>query len=498
MKPWRWPVALLLLASSSCLRLQGPPDGQTCGSSDDCALDETCSAEGKCRPTNHCESSDDCAGQAACQDSACVPIECSAGDQSACLPYRCGGTRCLTHCLGWDDCVGGSKCVAGRCVEPQCLDDADCRGYLCQDGSCSTSCGLGYDCAADYVCLQGLCSVPPDKSNGASCMLDEECASHSCCFLPGLPTGHCVDDCHSRPDGVSCTLDESCISNHCTGGVCSTCGEVECGYVNGVLCGECPDGYLCNGTVCQEQTCDSNLPVFCKDNSFYDCDHGFAGGFRSSCGDTAYCEINSQMCVPYTCERNRGFCSSGTYRPCDETGHDAGGPARNCELLELDCSTLGCGNVHFDQVPSDTSNRSTLLSNTCGNLFEADKALTVLTVSQVVDSGGGEIRWFVYGSDALEGIYDSELPKAFVTSLLPYSPELHVTLVPGRYYFIGVQVVGANATYAFEPPLAAPPRLAFGRVIDSFCLLNGLNTTLSDRESHGVAVQQIESVELVP
>ena len=388
--------------------------------------------------------------------------------------------------------------MAGQCVEPQCLDDSKCSGYLCQAGNCGRTCGIGFGCAAGYVCVQGLCSKPPDKLNGTTCTVNEECASQSCCFLPSVPVGHCVDDCHSRPDGVSCTLDEHCTSSHCKNGLCSTCGNVECGYVDGVLCGECPSGFLCSGSVCQEQTCDPNLPVVCKNNSFYDCNHGIAGGLRSSCGDTAYCEINSQMCVAYTCDRNRGFCSGGTYRPCDETGHDAGGPARKCEFLGLDCTTLGCGNLHVQQVPSDTSNRSSLPSNTCGNLFEADKPFSLLSFSQTADSSGRDFRWFVYGSDSLGGIYDSELPKAFVESFLPYSPELRVTLVPGRYYFLGVQILSEGGTYGFEAPLAAPPRLAFGRLIDSFCLPNGLNTTLSPRTSHGVAVQQIESVELVP
>lgn len=273
---------------------------------------------------------------------------------------------------------------------------------------------------------------------------------------------------------------------------------MQCGYVNGVDCGTCPDGLLCNGVSCQTQECDLNIPVFCKDNSFYDCNRGFTGGLRSSCGDTAFCDLNSQMCLTYTCDRSRGFCSSNVYRPCDGTGHYAGGAPRNCEQLALDCTTLGCGHSHVEDVPAASGNRSNAAANTCGNLFLADKALSLLTVSQVVDAGGSEMRWFVYGADALDGIYDSELPQAFATSLQSYSPELRVALVPGRYYFIGVQNTGVGGAYGFDPPLAAPPRMAFGRLIDSFCLLNGLNTTLSDRETHGVAAQQLETVELVP
>lgn len=500
MKAWRVAFALLLLASSSCLRLQGAPSAETCSSSNDCGPDETCNDSGQCVSSRECKSTDDCPGLTVCQDSACILPECSAGSPTACAPYRCSGVRCLHTCIGPEDCVGiGTQCLAGQCVEPPCVTDSDCRGYLCQGFSCTTACdaGIGYGCSDGYVCLQGACAEPPNKVNGAACSYDEECSSRTCCYLPGVGTGHCVDDCHSRPDGVSCALDEDCMNSHCTRGICSTCGNQECGYVNGVLCGECQEGFLCNGQVCQEQTCESSLQYVCKDNSFYECNQGFIGGLRGSCGDTAYCDINSQMCLPYKCERNLGFCSGGTYRPCDETGHDAGGPARNCELLELDCSSLGCGHLHIQNVPSDSSNRSNLQTNTCGNLFLADKPFALQTVSQTFEAGGSEIRWFVYGADALEGIYDSELPKAFVTSSLPYSPELHVTLVPGRYYFIGVQVL-AGGTYAFEPALAAPPRMAFGRLIDSFCLLNGLNTTLSDRQQNGVAVQQIESVELVP
>lgn len=480
--------------------MQGPPQGDVpCSTSNDCGLDEFCN-DGQCVSTKECESSDDCPRDLICQGARCVTQECSASDASACGSYACRGVQCLRSCIAPDDCSGlGTQCVAGQCVEPQCTLDSDCGGYLCQGFRCTFSCdaNFGNGCADGYVCLQGQCSVPPDKVNGATCDYDAECESRTCCFLQNVLTGHCVNDCHSRPDGVSCSLDEDCASSHCTGGVCSTCGTQECGYVNGVSCGICPEGFSCNGTACREQTCDPSLQFVCKDNSFYECNQGFIGGFRSACGDTAYCEINSGRCVPYTCKSNLGFCDSGSYRPCDETGHDAGGPARKCELLGLQCSSLGCGHVHIEDVPSETGNRTGLQTNTCGNLFLADKPHSLLSMSQTLEANGGEIRWFVYGADALDGIYDSELPQAFVTSPLPYSPELHVTLVPGRYYFIGAQVV-AGASYSFDPPLEAPPRMAFGRLIDSFCLLNGLNTTLKDRQQNGVAVQQIESVELVP
>ncbi len=499
MKFWRAALALSILASSSCLRMQGPPGGESCSTSNDCGIDEFCK-DGQCASTTECDFSDDCPGDLVCQGSHCVVQECSASDASACGSYACRGVQCLRSCVAPDDCAGlGTQCVAGQCVEPQCTLDSDCGGYLCQGFRCTFSCdaNFGNGCSNGYVCLQGQCTVPPDRVNGAACDYDAECESRTCCFLQNVLTGHCVNDCHSRPDGVSCTLDEDCMSSHCTNGICSTCGTQECGYVNGVSCGECPDGFLCNGTICQEQTCDSNLQYVCKDNSFYECNQGFIGGFRSACGDTAYCEINSGRCVPYTCQPKLGFCDSGTYRPCDETGHDAGGPERKCELLGLQCSSLGCGHVHIEDVPSETGNRTGLQTNTCGNLFLADKPYSLLSMSQTMEPNGGEIRWFVYGADALEGIYDSELPQAFVTSLVPYSPELHVTLVPGRYYFIGAQVV-AGASYSFDPPLEAPPRMAFGRLVDSFCLLNGLNTTLKDRQQNGVAVQQIGSVELVP
>ena len=496
MKIWRSALALLLLVSSSCLRMQGPPVGEACNSSTDCGIDEICH-DGECTSTA-CHSADDCSGQDVCQDSRCVTIECTASEPIACAPYRCAGVRCLTHCIGNEDCVGvNTRCVASQCVEPQCNDDSNCRGYQCQAGNCSTTCGSNFDCTFGYSCLQGICGASPNKQIGAACGFDNECSSQSCCFLPGVGVGHCVNDCRSRPDGVFCVLDEDCVNGHCEDGLCSTCGNQECGYVNGVSCGTCPEGFSCNGTVCQEQTCDSNLQFVCKDNSFYECNQGFIGGLRSMCGDTAYCEINSGRCVPYTCKPNLGFCDTGTYRPCDDTGHDAGGPERKCELLGLQCSSLGCGHLFVQDVPSETGNRTGLQTNTCGNLFLADKAYSLLSMSQTMEANGGEIRWFVYGADALNGIYSSELPQEFVTSPVPYSPELHVTLVPGRYYFIGAQVV-AGASYSFDPPLEAPPRMAFGTLVDSFCLLNGLNTTLSDRQQNGVAVQQIESVELVP
>lgn len=500
MKVCRAAFALLLLVSSSCLRMQGPPQGDApCSTSNDCGIDEFCN-DGQCVSTKECESTDDCPRDLVCQGTRCVTVECSAADPNACGNYACRGVQCLRSCIAPDDCSGiGTQCVAGQCVKPQCVDDSECGGYLCQGFRCTFSCdtNFGNGCSNGYVCLQGQCSVPPDKVIGATCDYDAECESRMCCFLPNVPTGHCVNDCRSRPDGVSCSLDEDCASSHCTNGVCSTCGNQECGYVNGVSCGTCPEGFLCNGTVCQEQTCEPGLQYVCKDNSLYECNQGFIGGLRLSCGDTAFCDINGYTCLPYKCERNLGFCNGSTYRPCDETGHDAGGPARNCEREALDCSSLGCGHLVVQNVPSDTSNRSNVETNTCGNLFLVDKAYSLQTVSQTFEAGGSEIRWFVYGADSLEGIYDSELPKAFVTSSLPYSPELHVALVPGRYYFIGAQIL-AGGSYAFEPALEAPPRMVFGRLIDSFCLLNGLNTTLKDRQQNGVAVQQIESVELVP
>jgi hypothetical protein len=500
------PSLLLLFSAAACLRAQETPEFWSCHEQSDCLRDEVCQA-GQCRPQGYCETAADCSATSVCESSRCVVVECTPSRNEACAPFACRETRCLTSCTLHMDCASpGSHCIDHDCVPPECLGPEDCDGYVCRSGRCTTSCRQSSDCAIGRACIDQRCQVAPEKAAGASCTQDAECASHECCSLPNAVSGHCINGCFTSPDGAPCQMGEECLSGSCSNSRCTSCAappcaptecaNAQCGYVNGFPCGTCPIGSICNSSnQCVEQICNPGAETFCEGNAFYRCDYGTNKVLLNSCGESAYCDENSKLCEPYGCEPNFGFCNRGIYRSCDATGHAMGAPGRVCDLEQLECTPFGCGKLTSSSAPGGSN--TTVVANTCGNLYAVEDEVWLLSLSQTLEPGGAEVRWFVWGADEQDGPYESEL-TGLVSSTVSYSPNLYLALEAGRYYFIGAQVTGSGASYGFSDPLATPSELVFGKRVDSFCLLNGLNTSLSDRASHGIAAQQLLTVKLAP
>ena len=95
--------------------------------------------------------------------------------------------------------------------------DNNCNGYACNEGSCYTSCTMDSQCAQGNYCDESGSCVPPDKGNGETCIISQECLSGYCidgvccdslcsgeneaCNLPEFE-GVCTSTLDSDDDGV--------------------------------------------------------------------------------------------------------------------------------------------------------------------------------------------------------------------------------------------------------------------------------------------------------
>lgn len=285
-----------------------PGSCEPCEASEDCAVGETCTARGICRPLS-CETSDACPSGAVCVKGYCKPgcrssDECQRGE--VCHNDSCTSTCSICELCEVDTDCGpyGYRCLdlgdGLHCREP-CREDADCPG----DSVCTDTRDLGKLCVApgsswpeycpfDYRCqlpstCPGLWSSCADGcADGAdacvswegeerctcTCRVDADCGGSSACVIEeGATSGGCVprkvlDPCWN----VICRNWEICDggtcfdANPCEKVVCDV--DEECRAEQGVAscwspCGECPSGFRCDWEAvecrefnrCDEVTC---------------------------------------------------------------------------------------------------------------------------------------------------------------------------------------------------------------------------------------------------
>jgi hypothetical protein len=182
-----------------------PPDGQSCRSTYECALGETCYA-GECtapKPVGAaCETSDQCQ-TSRCNNSVCVE------------PVALGGS-----CVTTLDCASSAWCKASVCVNPALPGEActteeplSCQlGNACYEGVCQAveyndvpvggRCAWTDSCIPSARCTDSICTQTADSCNSdAHCAEDEYC-DHEC-----LP---------ARDDGAPCVFGSECKSSSCS------------------------------------------------------------------------------------------------------------------------------------------------------------------------------------------------------------------------------------------------------------------------------------------
>jgi hypothetical protein len=161
-----------------------------CNDSSDCAMGNSCTANG-CVPTNgECVSSQDCSGGMSCNNGQCVP-------------------PASAECDNDTDCSGGERCntTLGRCVQGSitCVGDLDCpSGEGCSGGQCTSLCSNSGDCSGGKICAAGEC-IPPNSD----CGRDSDPGAPVCCV--GSCGGQLVCEGSNRLEcntgGQHCTVD---------------------------------------------------------------------------------------------------------------------------------------------------------------------------------------------------------------------------------------------------------------------------------------------------
>ena len=180
-----------------------------------CETDEVCDrgvCVGRCMGEFGCAAGLACSDEGLCVESACVDVECEAGE-------ICRAGTCTGPCTGVT-CPGDQLCRAGRCVDPCdgvtcddgrvcdrgiCRDRCDCEG--CADGlacdtgtgTCETSACVGVDCTSmpGTVCRDGACV---DACAGAVCPRGQICEAAACVADPDFGADAGVAD---RDAGVA-------------------------------------------------------------------------------------------------------------------------------------------------------------------------------------------------------------------------------------------------------------------------------------------------------
>ncbi|MBI2897634.1 MAG: putative metal-binding motif-containing protein [Deltaproteobacteria bacterium] len=173
-----------------------------------------CDGDGACgaSPNGHpCGDALSCSGTTQTNQDTCDGTgACRDRGFTACEPYVCGASACLSDCDLDEDCSIGSWCDANECVPQQpsgavCDDGRECLDGACVDGACC----ITDDCPTCMECDLGggACGFIPSGSED-----DDSCTGSSSCNGGGL----CLLD-----PGQPCTFDTDCVSGLCVGSFCS-------------------------------------------------------------------------------------------------------------------------------------------------------------------------------------------------------------------------------------------------------------------------------------
>ena len=466
----RCAVVLGILTSSwllaGCLRFGSHPEHWACETSSDCPSGQTCGDDSKCQ-VPECTNEKPCPGSQAC----------FAGN-----------------------CLGMSANPSSEACFPDGRNASECQGFACSAGHCLTFCTVDGQCQSGYQCAGQTCEpLPKTIPDGSSCRAATECDSGTCCAPRGL-NGICLSDCSSHGPGVSCVFDQQCLEGACANGFCTSgisvnpCEQVQCGIINGAVCGTCPSGWLCDGGQCRAPVCDPSKPYYCDQNMLNRCESAFVSTPQGSCGLGELCVDGRTSCEPYTCAADRGFCIDEVYRHCTAVNHYDGAAPSDCSASGRKCSSLGCGLVTVEEVPL-LSPTMQITALACGNVILVEKNTSLLSLLQFV-GGGLDLRWFAYSSNEPTQGYERNLMVADPSAGngTRQSPELGLRLEMGRYYFMGASTAGAS--YEVVEALANPAQLSFGQVIGGYCAPGGLLDPLPTLEPHGIIPQTISTMDL--
>ncbi|MES1175733.1 MAG: hypothetical protein ABUL62_15535 [Myxococcales bacterium] len=122
-----------------------PHDTCATAAASTCGTTGVCGSNGVCAlydSTTTCKAASCASGSAKSAQTCDGAGTCKAATSSACSPYVCGATACLTSCSANSQCVSGQVCVSNGCKAPSdllgpCDELTDCNAGTCIGGVCA-------------------------------------------------------------------------------------------------------------------------------------------------------------------------------------------------------------------------------------------------------------------------------------------------------------------------------------------------------------------------
>lgn len=254
------------------------PSETKCQYNSQCAGDQVCGVDGKCR--EQCANEKDCLPGQRCAQATCAePTEVDAANKLPVVNPGAGGALSGNHCNYAADCATGQVCRNGACMA-ECLDDRDCvspKTCRLDDLTCvlpppadgtpvpkdyGKGCNVSSDCTKPLVCgKSGLCSL--ECSDGGDCA-SGCCSAHRCvdaamCGGTGGAAGSGGSG-GAGTGGSGGTTGGSAGTT--TGGAGGASGASGTGGTGGTVGGPCDldaDGYKSMGA-CGGNDCDDGNP----------------------------------------------------------------------------------------------------------------------------------------------------------------------------------------------------------------------------------------------
>jgi hypothetical protein len=208
-----------------------------------------------------------------------------------------------------------------------------------------------------------------------------------------------------------------------------------------VDCGTCEAGQACRTDLwqCVEALCPVDKRFYCKADVIYSCNGGLSPALHQDCaqlGEFCFEPADSDaLCKAKICQPNEFFCNETAYAQCDDEGRDALPGARDCASEDLDCTTLGCGEL-ADEPVGDCND--VITKRVYGNVYAVTSDVMLLSFSQRITAAMP--RFLVYESSAADGTFvqiaESSIGGSYDVSSSTYAPPLNVLLRAGHYYVL--------------------------------------------------------------
>ena len=430
--------------------------GVACGST----ADDSPTVPSVCTPgTPGCSGPESCPpGEQLCRDGSVVV--CSSDGQSRSVIDECGA---LERCDPVQGCVpdAPASCTPGQrwCVENEIL--------VCSDGGTSST--VLSSCPDERPCENGECR--PLCAPGA--LRCEDGVLWRCDASGAAWAEDVVCGAEQYCDAVT----GSCVARSCAPGArsCQNGSAVTCNAMGSAWDGEIVDcaalGQVCEDAGCLPVVCEPGVAA-CVDGDIQRCRASGAGyDLEQTCAETQFCSESGAppSCQPQNCRPDSVMCDLETFTSCalDGSGPVAGGT--DCAAGELVCSFDGCDTVAVDQIAATAmADGGAGLPVMTGNILEVRTPRRLVEIQQalwVYDDTDTELHWFVYAGSALSGSYSLVFDRVTAPVLggsYASSGGLDLPLEAGRYYYVGVVLVGDGLVDNWFGTIAAPEPVSFG------------------------------------